>query len=150
MSIFCLTVVDSLYLDCSQTEEIIGRLVGLLSGPAVWLWCDSVLFDQCNSWLSQTTVYIRSRQRAASNLEMTRFFVKISIIYSVEAHACIVQERTRKGNLCHPVSLFLLFKGPYPVAQAGPYPVAQAVLEVLNIVITGIHHDVSLENWFLV
>lgn len=39
---------------------------------------------------------------------------------------------------------------PYPLAQAGSYPVAQAGLEVLNIVVTGIHHDVSLENWFLV
>ena len=40
--------------------------------------------------------------------------------------------------------------GSYLVVQAGPYPVAQAGLEVLNIVVTGIHHDVNLENWFLV
>lgn len=40
--------------------------------------------------------------------------------------------------------------GSYFVVQAGPYPIAQAGLEVLNIVVTGIHHDVSLENWFLV
>lgn len=77
---------------------------------------------------------------------MTRFFVKIWIIYSVEAHICIIQERTRKTVPPYPLAQ----AGSYPVVQAGLYPVAQAVLEVLNIVITGIHHDVSLENWFLV